>query len=299
MDGLVVQILGWAQRWGGMLKEALAGFLPDAARPYLDAAPELLVLLGGVFVGLVVLRLVLGLLFGRRGAKRAQVEEASPAAPPPPVARPSPLPPKLSRPDPRPGFEAATSRGENGLMLGDLNAARANFEEAERIARRWAGEDPGAESLRAFSRTLLRLSETHQRAGAVEPARRAAQEALGAIRSVAEGRSGDIQAQRELAVALERVGGSAAAMGDKASARRAWEEELSIAARLAAVEAHDLSWQRFLAVVHVLMGNLGEHDALSHYDRALRHFEVCAQAGGLSPADAETRAQLKAALRRV
>lgn len=306
MQGAIEQGLAVARKLGDGIKTQLTTLAPEPVRGLVEATPSLVLLLIAVFVGLVLLQILLSVL---TGGKRKRAEDDAPSAPPVHSegrsgARPNtdpkrPFePPQPPRHDPRPGYEAAHARAENAFMIGDLKAARASFEEAERIARRWAGEDPNPDSFRAFARTLLRIADVRLKAGELDSAGAAAQEALSAVRALADSRPGDSLIQRELAVALERTGVIAIGLNDKAGARRAWEEELQIASRLASHEGHEPSWQRFLAVVHVLLGNLNEPDALSHYDRALRHFEACAQAGILTPADADTRTQLRMALRR-
>ncbi len=319
MQEAMQQGLSIARKAGEAIKAPLVEAAPESVRAAIASVPSLVVLAAAVFVALIVLQIGLRLMFGKRKRARPSDQGGAPSqarprretappgsasydplrgekrAPSAPVAAP---PPTLMR-DPRPGFEAAFNRAENAFMLGDMAAAKPNFQEAERIARGWSGGDPGPESFRAFSRTLLRLAEVHQKVGDLDGARRQAAEALGAVRSLADSRPGDLQAQRELAVALERVGGVAAAVGDKAAARHAWQEELTIATRLAQSQRQDPSWQRFLGVVHVLLGNLGEADARAHYDRALSYFDACEAAGLLDPQDADTRNQLRQALRRV
>jgi tetratricopeptide (TPR) repeat protein len=320
------QALGFVRRSADGLKAALYEAAPGPFRDLVDATPSLVLLLGVVFVGLVALQIVLSLLFRRKRRRRSTPTEVV-IEPAPPLAREAPrqdtrqdtrqdarqdqraaaTPKRVSRAvgepaplhDPRPGIEAATRRGENGLMLGDLIAARASFEEAERTARSWARAAPGQDSYKALIRALLRLAETRQKAGDVAGAWRAADEAVSTVRLLLVSQPNDPNILRELAVALERAGGVAAASGDKHAARRAWEEELHIAGRLAQAEGADPSWLRFMAVVHVLVGNLGEADAFTHYDMALRCFDQCAQAGALTATDAATREQLRTALRRV
>jgi len=313
------QALNFVRRFADGFKSALYEAAPSPVRDLIDATPSLVLLLAAAFLALIVLQILLSVAFRRKPrragkpspkAERGAQSGSALAAPPSPSAVGSEQPLARSarrgaelvatdRHDPRPGIESATRRGENGMMLGDLIAARASFEEAERTARAWARSEPGLESYRALTRTLLRLAETRQKAGDQAGAWRAAEEGVSTTRLLLSSRPDDPYILRELAVALERAGGVAASSGDKSAARRAWEEELQIAGRLAQSEGADPSWLRFLAVVHVLVGNLGESDAFNHFDRALRCFDQCAQAGGLSPTDAATRDQLRAALRRV
>lgn len=301
MQHAAQQAMDLARRLGDALKTRLLDLAPEPAKAVIDAVPSVILLLVALFLALVVLRLTLGLLFGgRRGAKASRASGADVTVDSRTNRRRGTkadfsLPPR----DPRPGFEAATARGEDALLVGDLSAARANFEEAERIARDWTQTSPGAEGGRALARTQLRLAEVRQKAGDMQGAQQSADQAVSGFRNLTRTRPDDGALLREFAVTLERAGGVAAALGDKAGARRAWEEELSIANRLASGQPGDPSWQRFLAVVHVMIGNLGEADAFTHYDRALRHFEQCERAGALTQEDAYTRDQLRGALRGV
>lgn len=297
MQEAMQQGLSIARKAGEAIKAPLVDLAPESVRTMVASVPSLVVLAAAVFMALIVLQFLLRLALGSK-AKSPSADTDAPQRPSNARVEQRAAAPIPMR-DPRPGFEAATNRAENAFMLGDMAAAKANLEEAERIARAWSGGDPGQDSFRAFSRTLLRLAEVHQKVGDLEMARKAAQEALGAVRALAESRPGDAQTQRELAVALERVGGVAAAIGDKVGARQSWQEELTIATRLAEAQRQDPSWQRFLGVVHVLLGNLQESDASAHYDRALRYFDACEAAGVLTPQDADTRNQLRQALRRV
>lgn len=318
MEQLLQQVLGMAQALGDGLKAQALAVAPEQARPVVEAMPSLLVLLVAVFCALVVLQVLLSVLFGggrkRKAARAREIDEAlaqarredaaprrsEPRADAKPErrgnSRPAPPPPQNLAP---PALDEATARGDHALMIGDLNAARSAFDEAERVARAWAGRAPDESSLRTLARTLLRVAETRQRTGDAAGGKHISEEAVATVRAMARNAANDPGLARELAVTLERVGALAAARGDKAGARQAWEEELAIANRLAAQPNAEAALQRFIAVVHVLVGNLGESDAYTHYDRALRHFEKFAQSASLAPDDAQTYEQLRAALGRV
>ena len=93
-----------------------------------------------------------------------------------------------------------------------------------------------------------------------------------------------------LAVALERLGLAAQAMGDLAAARDAWEEELALAFRIFTDD--DLAGMRFCAIVESHLAGAGGPDAEPHRKSALERFDVLARAGVLTEREAALRKKL-------
>ena len=100
----------------------------------------------------------------------------------------------------------------------------------------------------------------------------------------------DHAATHALAVALERLGLAAQAVGDLRAARDAWEDELSLAFRL--FEQDDIEGMRFCAIVESHLAGAGGPDAEAHRKAALQRFDVLARANALTDREAAVRKTL-------
>ena len=100
----------------------------------------------------------------------------------------------------------------------------------------------------------------------------------------------DRTATHALAVALERLGLAARAMGDLAAARSAWEDELALAFQL--FNQDDLEGMRFCAIVESHLASAGGMEAETHRRAALERFDTLARAGVLTEREAALRKKL-------
>lgn len=188
-------------------------------------------------------------------------------------------------------------RGDKQAQGNDFQGALASFKEALDMARQLAFARPDApEPQRMVAKALHKVGDVSGRLGDGHAARQAHEQALVLLRRVHAANPRDAIIARELAVTLERLGAAAAQSGDRTSARAAFEEELRIAAAMTQQEANDLSWIRFRAVVHIMLGNLNEDDSRAHYEQARQMFETLERANQIQDSDAQTLQQLRGVL---
>lgn len=193
--------------------------------------------------------------------------------------------------------EELMNRGDRLAQSGDLQGALASFKDALDVARQFAFARPDApEPQRMVAKALHKVGDVNARLGETHAARQAHEQALVLLRRVHASNPRDTGVARELAVTLERLGAAAAQSGDRAGARSAFEEELNIAGAMVQQERGDMSWVRFMAVVHIMIGNLNDPDSRAHYEQARQLFEQLERAGQIQDADAQTLQQLRGVL---
>lgn len=189
------------------------------------------------------------------------------------------------------------TRGDRQAVGNDFNGALATFKEALDVARQLAFQRPdAAEPQRLVAKALHKVGDVSGRLGDGQAARQYHEQALVLLRRVNGANPRDAGIARELAVTLERLGAAAAQAGDRPGARSAFEEELRIAGQMANQEQNDLSWVRFKAVVHIMLGNLNDHDSRAHYEQARQLFETLERANLIQDQDAQTLQQLRGVL---
>ncbi|MDX2276434.1 MAG: hypothetical protein NW206_13370 [Hyphomonadaceae bacterium] len=150
---------------------------------------------------------------------------------------------------------------------------------------------PSDSTRRALAASLLKSGDRALDAGENRSAHAAFAEAANVRLHRAEARPGDAAAAYELAVALERVGIAAAALGDREGARAAWESELSLAAQIFA-DQDSLDAHRFHAIIEAHLSSLGGIDAAGFRADALKRLDNIARAGALTERDALLRKRL-------
>jgi hypothetical protein len=138
---------------------------------------------------------------------------------------------------------------------------------------------------------LVKFGEVALDAGAHETARAAFADSTAMRLQLAEAAPGDGALAHALAVALERLGLAALAMGDIAAARGAWEDELALAERIFADE-NDTQSLRFRAIVQSHLAGAGGPHAEDHRRAALGRFDILAKAGALTEREAALRRKL-------
>lgn len=194
-------------------------------------------------------------------------------------------------------YEDLSVRADRLIQNNDLPAALATAREALDVARQAAFQQP--ESVgpqRLVAKALHRVGDLSGRLGDAHGARQNHEQALVLLRRLQSANPRDVAIARELAVTLERVGTAATQSGDRSGARAMFEEELRIASQMAAQEQGDLSWVRFKAVVHIMLGNLNEHDHRAHYEQARQLFETLERANVIQAQDSQTLQQLRGVL---
>lgn len=194
-------------------------------------------------------------------------------------------------------FEDAVARGDKLAQSNDHAAAANTYKQALDFARQIAFAQPEAtDAQRLVAKALHKVGDASARAGDGQVSRQHHEQALVLLRRVYNGNTRDPGVARELAVTLERLGGTAAAHGDRMGARQHFEEELRIAGAMAVQETSDLSWVRFKAVVHIMLGNLNDPDSRAHYEQARQLFETLERSGSIQSQDAQTLQQLRGVL---
>lgn len=233
--------------------------------------------------------------FRRPVERRAAAFAAEPQfAPAPPPMAPPPQPPaddRVAR------YEAVMDDGDAAAYAGDPQRALHQFREALDLARQLALPEPdNALAQRRVAKALLKGGDAVARIGDAAASRQWHDQALALLRRLYATQAGDIGLAREYAVTLERAGAGAAASGDKVAARQAFEEELRVVGGISHQYPNDPQWGRFRAVIHVMLGNLGEYDSRSHYEQARALFDSLERAGIIQQNDAQTLHQLRSVL---
>ncbi|MES1204222.1 MAG: hypothetical protein ABUS57_22505, partial [Pseudomonadota bacterium] len=144
---------------------------------------------------------------------------------------------------------------------------------------------------RRLADALVLVGEAALHTSAIETARNAFGESLSLRLHLAESHSGNLEAARDLAVAMERVGIIAAAQGDRNGARAMWEEEYDLIERVYH-DASDIEGQRMRAIVEAHLASLGGVDAAERRASALARLDVLARDGKLSERDTLLRKKL-------
>lgn len=150
---------------------------------------------------------------------------------------------------------------------------------------------PSAATQRALAASLLKSGDIAFDLKEMHSAHAAYAEAANLRLRRAESAPGQIDAVHELAVALERVGLAAAALGDRDGARAAWEGELSLAPQLF-TDSEGIPAHRFCAIVEAHLSTLGGLDASGFRADALDRLDMIARAGALTERDKMLRKKL-------
>ncbi|MBL8557647.1 MAG: tetratricopeptide repeat protein [Hyphomonadaceae bacterium] len=303
------------------IRAQILALAPDSVRALVEGLPPEGVLGAVAVVGLLLLWIIFSLLGAVFGGKkrRDEAEDQDDYIPesrfersPEPVRDPAPQrtdspradPPRAPQPvapaaggDPRARYDDAIARGDKLAQANDHAAAANTYRQALDFARQIAFSQPDAvDAQRMVAKALHKVGDASARAGDGQVARQHHEQALVLLRRVYSNNTRDAGVARELAVTLERLGASAAAHGDRVSARQAFEEELRIAGAMAVQETSDLSWVRFKAVVHIMLGNLNDPDSRAHYEQARQLFETLERSGSIQSQDAQTLQQLRGVL---
>ncbi len=299
------------------IRAQLLALAPDSVAAPLQTLPSVALLAIVAGVALLLLWIVLaalGAVFGggrrkrereverelsaRRGQERGSDRRsaASDRRADPAPARPGSAPAAPAG-DLAGRHEELMTRGDRQAQAQDFNGALATFKEALDAARQLAFQRPdAAEPQRLVAKALHKVGDASGRLGDGHAARQYHEQALVLLRRVNSVNPRDAGIARELAVTLERLGTAAAQAGDRVAARNAFEEELRIAGQMASQEQNDLSWVRFKAVVHIMLGNLNDHDSRAHYEQARQLFETLERANVIQDQDAQTLQQLRGVL---
>lgn len=308
------------------IRAQILALAPDSVRATVESLPGVAILGAVAVVALLLLWIIfalLGAVFGGGKKKRARDEEEAvesfrserqpdrdqfsdrpPARAP---SRPEPVrqsggaaPPSqtpASGGDTRGRFDDALSRGDRLSQSNDHAGAVNAYKQALDFGRQVAFAQPDSpEAQRLVAKALHKVGDASARAGDGQVARQHHEQALVLLRRIFGANPRDANVARELAVTLERLGASAAASGDRHNARTAFEEELRIASAMAQQETSDLSWVRFKAVVHIMLGNLNDPDSRPHYEQARQMFETLERSGSIQNQDAQTLQQLRGVL---
>jgi len=305
------------------IRAQILALAPDSVAATVKSLPAVAILGAVAVVGLLLLWIIFGLLgavFGGGKKKREQeaeeaVESSRSERQPPSERQPDRQPQRQpARPEParasggggqssapsgdtRGRYEDAIGRGDRLSQSNDHAGAVNAYKQALDFGRQAAFAQPDSvEAQRLVAKALHKVGDASARAGDGQVARQHHEQALVLLRRIYSANLRDAGVARELAVTLERLGASAAASGDRYQARQAFEEELRIASAMAQQETSDLSWVRFKAVVHIMLGNLNDPDSRPHYEQARQMFETLERSGSIQSQDAQTLQQLRGVL---
>ncbi|KAF0177779.1 MAG: tetratricopeptide repeat protein [Hyphomonadaceae bacterium] len=293
------------------IRAQILALAPDSVRATVESLPAVAVLGAVAAVALILLWVILALLgavFGG-GKKKMEPDDAPveatfrPESPrrnrDPSRAEPArSLPSAPASPgDLRARFDDALARGDRLAQSNDHAGSVNAYKQGLDFARQVAFAQPESlDAQRLVAKALHKVGDGSARAGEGQVARQHHEQALVLLRRMYGGNQRDPGVARELAVTLERLGAAAAAVGDRANARQAFEEELRIANSMASQETSDLSWVRFKAVVHIMLGNLNDPDSRAHYEQARQLFETLERSGSIQSQDSQTLQQLRGVL---
>lgn len=312
------------------IRAQILALAPDSVRATVETLPAAAILGAVAVVGLVLVWIIFGMLgavFGggkkrdaedddtlpettfRSAPARDEPQRRDPARHDPPRAEPprpdpvraggaaAPGPSAAASGDIRARYEDALARGDSLAQNNDHAGSVISYKQALDFGRQIVFAQPESlEAQRLVAKALHKVGDGSARAGDGQVARQHHEQALVLLRRMYAGNPRDAGVARELAVTLERIGASAAAAGDRANARQAFEEELRIANSMASIEASDLSWVRFKAVVHIMLGNLNDPDSRAHYEQARQLFETLERSGSIQSQDSQTLQQLRGVL---
>lgn len=309
------------------IRAQILALAPDSVHATVEGLPAVAILGAVAAVALLLIWIIfalLGAVFGG-GKKKERAEEAdeelarmrdydraadraperapdrqparSEPARSPPQGGPQAVPQSPPAADARGRYDDSISRGDRLSQNNDHAGAVAAYKQALDFARQIAFSQPDSlEAQRLVAKALHKVGDASARAGDAPVARQHHEQALGLLRRLYQGNPRDAGIARELAVTLERIGASASAAGDRHNARGAFEEELRIANVMAQQETNDLTWVRFKAVVHIMLGNLNDQDSRAHYEQARQLFETLERSGSIQSQDAQTLQQLRGVL---
>lgn len=303
------------------IRAQILALAPDGVRATVESLPAVAILGAVAAVALLLLWIIfalLGAVFGG-GGKKARADEADeelarmrdydrpaeraaerqPARGEParPQGGPQAVPRSPPPADARGRYDDSISRGDRLSQSNDHTGAVQAYKQALDFARQIAFAQPDSlDAQRLVAKALHKVGDASARAGDAPVARQHHEQALGLLRRLYATNPRDSGIARELAVTLERIGASASAAGDRYNARGAFEEELRIANTMAQQETNDLTWVRFKAVVHIMLGNLNDQDSRAHYEQARQLFETLERSGSIQSQDAQTLQQLRGVL---
>ncbi len=187
--------------------------------------------------------------------------------------------------------------GDVARAEGDLAAARGHYEESLEIDRALSASDPSSASARRdVSVSLNKLGDVAVAEGDLAAARGHYEESLEIGRALSASDPSSASARRDLAISHERVGMVALNTGDRDAARKNWEQELEIAHELAGRDPTNSDWPRFIAVVRLMIADLGEEDADAQKRQAFDLLHQLVETRRLAPRDREMYNGLKADL---
>lgn len=307
------------------IRAQILALAPDSVHATVEGLPAVAILGAVAAVALLLLWIIfalLGAVFGG-GKKKARDEEADeelarmrdyerpadraperqapsrsePARAAPQGGGPQAVPQSPPPADARGRYDDSISRGDRLSQNNDHAGAVGAYKQALDFARQIAFSQPDSlDAQRLVAKALHKVGDASARAGDAPVARQHHEQALGLLRRLHQSNTRDAGIARELAVTLERIGASASAAGDRHNARGAFEEELRIANAMAQQETNDLTWVRFKAVVHIMLGNLNDQDSRAHYEQARQLFETLERSGSIQSQDAQTLQQLRGVL---
>jgi tetratricopeptide (TPR) repeat protein len=166
---------------------------------------------------------------------------------------------RIARDAPAPRDRAAALDGTGDVFTaqGDLQAARAAFDESLSIVRNLAARDPGnAGWARDVSVSLNKLGDVAVAQGDLSAARAAYAEDLEIARTLAARDPGNAAWARDVLVSLVKLGDLFVAEGDLPAARAAFDEGLAIARALAARDPGNAGWARDVSVSLEKLGDV-------------------------------------------
>ncbi|MGE0828144.1 MAG: hypothetical protein AB7O04_02185 [Hyphomonadaceae bacterium] len=173
--------------------------------------------------------------------------------------------------------------------LGDVGIVGQRFDSARDAFARARAFLPKADP-RLDARLALKLGEAALGARDMANAKEALSHACKVRVKLVQDMPSDQTLIRELAVALERLGLIAQAMGDEEAARQAWTDELQLADRLRAKAPNDEHTLRFCAVIHAHLATLRGGE--KHRAAAFALLTQLADMGKLSETDISMRARM-------
>ena len=147
--------------------------------------------------------------------------------------------------------------GDRLLAQGDLNGAKAKYQEKLDIARKLVEQAPGeAAWQRSLSVAYESLGDVLKGQGDLDGAKAQYQRELEIRRPLAEQDPANSGRQRDLSVCYKRLGDVLKAQGDLSGARTQFERYLEIAQKLVTKEPTNTIWEDDLFITYVLLGDV-------------------------------------------
>lgn len=182
--------------------------------------------------------------------------------------------------------------GEVARQASDHTRTQDAFARAVEFRRIALDRGPREASVRGLAAALVRHGDAALAANGQRTALAAFAESAALRRSLFNEAPESSTAAHALAVALERLGLAAQAMGDRVAAQDAWSEELMLADRIFPDDDDNPEGMRFRAIVEAHLAELGGMDSDVHRRSALHRLDILAGGGGLSEAEAALRRRL-------